>query len=115
MKVIISGSRIITDRKLVFETLDKSKFEITELISGGARGVDVIGEDWARQKNIPVKTYRPHYEIENPKAAPFIRNMDMARDGEALIAIWKNESRGTHHMIQCMLKLHKPVEIIKVW
>lgn len=114
MKVIISGSRTYNDKTLIWKTLDESKFPITELISGGAQGVDLIGEEWAHSKNIPVKTYKPHYAIENPKYAPLIRNADMAQVGEALIAIWKDNSRGTAHMIKCMTDLGKPVEVIKV-
>jgi len=111
MKVIIAGSRTCHDKEMVWGTLDTSKFEITTLISGGAQGVDQLGEEWARSKNIPVKVYKPHYAIENPQNAPLLRNTDMARDGDALIAIWKDQTRGTAHMISCMQKLNKPIEI----
>jgi hypothetical protein len=114
VKVIIAGSRTCHDGSLVWKALDESKFEITELISGGAQGVDTLGENWARSKNIPVKTYKPHYAIENPRVAPLLRNTDMARDGDALIAIWKDQSRGTAHMIECMEKAGKPMEIIRI-
>lgn len=114
MKVVISGSRTIKDKDLVWKALNDSKFEVTELISGGAQGVDKLGEDWARSKNIPIKVYKPHYAIENPKYAPLLRNMSMAQDGDALVAVWENGSRGTAHMIGCMEKLGKPVEIIKI-
>jgi hypothetical protein len=114
MKVVISGSRTCNDKELIYKTLNESKFEITELISGGAQGVDLIGEEWARSKNIPIKCYKPHYAIENPRYAPLLRNADMAQYGDALIAIWKDNSRGTKHMISCMEKLNKPMEIIKV-
>jgi hypothetical protein len=114
MKVVISGTRTIDDKKLVWDALENSKFEITELVSGGAIGVDRLGEEWARSKNIPIKVYKPHYAIENPKYAPLIRNADMAKYGDALIAVWKDESRGTAHMIKCMTDLKKPVEITLV-
>lgn len=114
MKVIVAGSRTCCDKELVWKALDKTKFEITTLISGGAQGVDQLGEAWARSKNIPVLQYKPHYAIENPRVAPLLRNTDMAQDGDALIAIWKEHSRGTEHMIGCMRKLNKPVEIIIV-
>jgi hypothetical protein len=114
MKVIVAGSRTIKDKDLVWKALDETKFEITELISGGAQGVDQIGEAWARSKNIPIKVYKPHYAIENPRYAPLLRNTSMAQDGDALIAIWKDKSRGTEHMIGCMRALNKPVEIINI-
>jgi len=111
MKVIIAGSRTCHDKELVWRALEESKFEITTLISGGAQGVDILGEEWARSKNIPVIQYKPHYAISNPQYAPLLRNTDMARDGDALIAIWKDQTRGTAHMISCMQKLNKPIEI----
>lgn len=114
MKVIIAGSRTCDDKKIIWGALDNSKFEITELISGGAIGVDRIGEDWAKSKKIPVTIYRPHYGVENPRYAPLLRNTDMAQNGDALIAIWKNKTRGTAHMIQCMKDLGKPIEIIEI-
>lgn len=114
MKVVVAGSRTIKDKDLVWKALNETKFEITELISGGAQGVDQLGEEWAHSKNIPIKVYKPHYAIENPRYAPLLRNTNMAHDGDALIAIWKDESRGTEHMIGCMKKLNKPVEIIYV-
>ena len=114
MKVIVAGSRIIDDKKLVWDSIDKSKFNITTLISGGAIGVDILAEDWAKAHKIPILQYKPHYSIYNPKEAPLLRNQDMARDGEALIAIWKDGTRGTEHMINCMKKQNKPIEIIKV-
>lgn len=113
MKVIVAGTRTITDKKIVWDALDNTKFEITELISGGARGVDRMGEEWAKSKNIPIKQYLPHYNIDNPHYAPLLRNNSMAQDGDALIAIWDGQSRGTKHMIGCMEGYKKPVEIIK--
>lgn len=114
MKVVISGSRTIKNKNLVWKLLNESKFKITELISGGAQGVDTFGEEWARSKNIPVKVYKPDYTIQNPKYAPLLRNQKMAEIGDALIAIWENRSRGTAHMIECMEKLNKPMEVIKI-
>jgi hypothetical protein len=114
MKVVVAGTRTIKDKDVVFKALNNTAFEITELFSGGAQGVDQIGEEWARSKNIPIKVYKPHYAIENPIHAPLLRNVSMAQDGDALIAIWKDESRGTAHMINCMRKLNKPIEIILI-
>jgi len=114
VRVVISGSRTIKDKNLVWKALNESKFTITELISGGAQGVDTLGEAWARSKNIPVKVYRPDYSLPNPKYAPLLRNQKMAEVGDALVAIWADGSRGTAHMIGCMEKLHKPMEVTKI-
>ena len=44
MKVIVTGSRIINDPAVVERAIDESGFTITELVSGGARGVDRLAE-----------------------------------------------------------------------
>jgi hypothetical protein len=97
MKVIIAGSRDILNRDVVENAIIESGFEITEVVSGGARGVDSIGEWWAREKKIPVKRFAPDWNKHGKAAGP-IRNQQMAEYADALIAVW-NGSRGTKDMI----------------
>ncbi len=98
MKTIIAGSRSIHDRKIVEEAIKASGFTITEVVSGGARGVDAVGECWARDNNIPLKRFLAKWHVQGKRAGP-IRNGEMAEYAEALIAIWDGESRGTQDMI----------------
>lgn len=98
MRTIIAGSRGITDRKIVEEAIRASGFTITEVVSGGARGVDSIGECWGRDNSIPVKQFLAKWHVQGKRAGP-IRNSEMAEYAEALIAIWDGESRGTLDMI----------------
>ena len=54
MKLIIAGSRSITDKNIVQKVFNRSilKLEdITEVVSGGAIGVDRLGEKWAKSHN----------------------------------------------------------------
>lgn len=114
MKIIVAGSRTISDKDFVFVTIDKTKFNITELVSGGAKGVDSTAEEWAKSRNIPIKRFLPHYTIDNAKFAPLLRNTDMATYADGLIAIWDGKSKGTRHMINCMKSLNKPIEISEI-
>ena len=43
MKVIIAGSRNFTDYKVLQDAIKNSGFKITEVVSGGAKGVDSLG------------------------------------------------------------------------
>lgn len=97
MKVIIAGSRTILDKRLVDQAVAESGFQITEVVSGGARGVDALGEQWAKANSIPCKIFLADWSSE-PKAAGFIRNTKMAEYADALIAV-TNGSNGTRHMI----------------
>ena len=113
MKVIIAGSRDITDKKIVEGAIKESGFEITELVCGMARGIDIIGFDWAKLNNIPIKRFYPNWR-RFYKAAGKVRNKEMALYADALIAAWDEKSKGTKHMISCMSKAMKPFHI-KIW
>lgn len=99
MKTIIAGGRDITDYNLVLDAVHASSFDITEIVSGGARGVDQLGERIGREFNIPVKVFPADWDTHGKRAGP-IRNAQMADYAEALIAVWDGQSRGTANMIQ---------------
>lgn len=103
MKVIIAGSRSITDYSVVAEAVEKSGFEITEVVSGCAGGVDRLGEKWAKNHKIPIKKF-PAQWSKYGKSAGYVRNGAMARYADALIAVWDGVSRGTKHMMDLAKK-----------
>ena len=113
MKVIIAGSRSITNYQHVYQAWLNSKFDLTEIVSGGARGVDSLGEELAKELDIPVKRFIPHWR-EYGKKAGILRNVEMAEYADALIAVWDGRSKGTAHMIAHFAKTKKPFYIEKV-
>ena len=98
MKTIIAGSRDITDYETVRAAVDASGFHISAVVSGKARGVDRLGEQWAREYSVPVKEFPADWNRHGKAAGP-IRNRQMADYAGALIAIWDGESHGTKDMI----------------
>ena len=111
MKTIIAGSRNITDYGILEAAIAASGFQVTEVISGGARGVDSLGEWFANKNKLPLTIINADWG-KFGRAAGHIRNDEMAKVGQALIAIWDGESRGTAHMIDCAYK--KGLEVF-VW
>ena len=99
MKVIVAGSRSIADIKVVTQAIEESGFEVDEVVSGTARGVDTIGEEWAKSKGIPVKKFPADWNGLG-KRAGFVRNAEMADYADALVAVWDGKSRGTENMIE---------------
>jgi hypothetical protein len=79
----------------------KCGWKITHVISGTAEGADTLGEEWARKNSIPVTRRPAKWRVNGvlDKGAGFKRNEEMAREGEALIALWDGQSRGTRDMI----------------
>lgn len=106
MRVIIAGSREGISYEQVVASISSCplRFSITEVVSGFAtRGVDLYGEKWAKVNRLPVKRF-PAQWIKFGRRAGFVRNLEMARYADALIAIWNGTSRGTKHMIETARK-----------
>jgi len=72
--------------------------EVTEVVSGTARGVDQGGELWASVQGRPVKRFPADWDTYG-KSAGHRRNAEMAKYADALVAIWDGKSRGTANMI----------------
>lgn len=115
MKTVIAGSRSIASRLELVLAIQESRFDITEVVSGGAIGVDTLGEDWARMQDVHVVRFLPDYKIPNPKIAPLIRNEQMAKYSDCAVILWDGKSTGTLNMIKNMYKLNKPVYIRMVF
>ena len=109
MKTIIAGSRCINDKEKVFNILSSFVKDITEVVSGEAKGVDRIGEDFAVHIGVPVKPFKPNWNdlkvpgviIKENKYGKYNanagkdRNIKMAEYADALIAIWDGKSTDT--------------------
>ncbi len=98
MKTIIAGGRNIHDYTLVLSALEESTFKPTEIVSGMAPGVDTLAIQFANENNLPLIEFHADWNQYKRAAGP-IRNRQMAEYGDALVAIWDGESRGTMNMI----------------
>ena len=108
MKIVIAGSRTITDINILLKAIKLSEYEITredEIVSGGARGVDSLGEKYAKNKGIAVKLFKPNWD-KYGKSAGVIRNYEMAKYCDRAIVI-HNGSSGSLNMIKNLIKFNK--------
>lgn len=108
MRIIIAGSRNITDKKLVESVIENCLYPIDQIVCGGAKGVDLLGKEWAESQGIDVALFLPDWN-KYGKGAGMVRNMEMGNYADALITIWDGKSRGTKHMIDYMRRLGKAV------
>ena len=113
MKVIVAGSRSIKNYDLVEKAIKDSGFYITEILSGCAGGVDEIGEQYAARHGIPVIHFEPNWGTYG-KGAGMIRNEEMAKVADALIAVWNGKSVGTKNMIERAKKKGIQVKVVVV-
>ena len=112
MKVIIAGSRDITDYYLLEETVKESGFDIKTVISGYARGVDMLGVEYAIIHSTALIVIKADWDRYG-KSAGYRRNGEMLEMADALIAI-TNGSKGTKHMIDIATKKGIPVYVKEV-
>ena len=114
MKIIIAGSRNISDGFALSSVMREAgyilKENIDEIVSGGARGVDRLGEVYAKEQGITIKRFPADWE-QYGKAAGYIRNAEMAEYADALVVLWDGQSKGTLHMINTAAKKGMPVFI----
>lgn len=116
MRVIIAGDREFDNYDMLEKAIEQSGFEITEVVSGGARGADQLGEMWAKAHKIPVKVFEADWNNIKAKGAivkvnqwnkkynanaGFERNQQMADYADALIALQPDGvTPGTQDMIK---------------
>ncbi len=98
MKLLITGSRYLTDYELVSREI--AALCPALIIHGAASGADTLAQDYAEYNHIPVIQY-PADWIKYGKAAGPIRNTQMLKEGkpDMVLAFLHENSRGTKHMI----------------
>lgn len=107
---IVAGSRSVSSLETVEQALLESRMYPTTIVSGAARGADKLGEQLADKYDIKKTIVAADWDTYG-KQAGMIRNTQMAKQADSLIAIWDGRSKGTKHMIDTMSKLSKPVYV----
>jgi hypothetical protein len=98
MREIIAGSRGITDYRTVCQAVRDSGFTIRRVVSGTAAGVDTLAIRYAREHSLPCDRFPAEWSRWG-RSAGYRRNVTMADQADALIAVWDGKSLGTKHMI----------------
>ena len=98
---------VIGSRNLKINNLDKYiPSNATEIVSGGAKGIDTCAKRFALNNNIKYTEFLPEYEIYG-KAAPLKRNLQIIDYCDLIIAFWDGKSRGTKFVIENSKKYGK--------
>lgn len=108
MKLAIIGSRNINN-------IDISKhitLTPSQIISGGAKGVDTLAADYAAINNIDLLVIKPDYKAHR-QGAPIRRNEKIVQLCDQVLAFWDGSSSGTKYVIDYAQKLGKHVTIVK--
>lgn len=106
MKIAVIGSR-----GLRVDDLGKYLPEnTTEIVSGGAKGVDTSAKEYAEKNNIKLTEFLPEYE-KYGRGAPLRRNLQIIGYADKVLAFWDGTSRGTKYVIDNCKKQNKKVTV----
>lgn len=115
-RVIIAGSRDFTDYHFLSSVMDRllSNYEQEDIqiVCGMAKGADTCGESYAKEHGYEIRYFQADWGRYGTAAGP-IRNEEMARNADALVAFWDGKSPGTKSMIQLAQKYNLQIRVKK--
>ncbi len=100
-RVIIAGSRDFNNYEYLCNTMDyllSKKTDDITIVCGECRGADTLGKKYAVEHGYNIASYPADWN-KYGKSAGHIRNTEMAKNADALVAFWDGISRGTKDMI----------------
>ena len=106
MKVAVIGSRGLHVDHLE-DYLPKG---VTEIVSGGAKGIDTCAKDYALRHGLKLTEFLPEYE-KYGRGAPLRRNITIIEYADLVLAFWDGKSRGTKYVIDNCKKRNIPVAV----
>lgn len=102
---------VIASRGLCINNLGKYLPQgTTEIVSGGAKGVDTSAKTYALSHDIKLTEFLPEYN-KYGKGAPLKRNITVIEYSDVVIAFWDGKSRGTKYVIDNCKKRNIPIRI----
>lgn len=109
MKIAVVGSRSFHNYEKLKSVLQR--YEITEVISGGAVGADALAKKYAQEFNINLTEFIPDWKTYG-RGAGVIRNKEIVMQADKVIAFWDGVSNGAKMTISFAKKLDKDVLVI---
>lgn len=108
MKIAIIGSR-----NLKVTNLERYLPEgATEIVSGGARGIDTCAREYALAHSLKLTEFLPDYGRYG-RRAPLVRNDEIIAYSDEVLAFWDGKSRGTKYVIDHCKRQNKKVTVYK--
>ena len=106
MKVAIIGSRNLG----VIGLENFLPENVTEIVSGGAKGIDTCAREYANANGITLTEFLPNYKRYG-RGAPMKRNLEIIAYADFVLAFWDGKSRGTKYVIDNCKKQGVPIKV----
>lgn len=114
-KIAIVGFRSFSSFEQ-FQALDEfilskiSEQDIESVVSGGAKGADILGAEFAVAHSKEIHVHLHDWDIYG-KRAGMIRNHNIIKEADVVFAFWDGKSNGTRHSIKLAKELGKKLYI----
>lgn len=114
MNIAIVGGRDFNDYTLLKESIlayIDTHEKPENIVSGGAKGADILATQFATEMGIPLLIFKPDYQRYG-RGATLVRNTQIIENAEVVFAFWDRQSKGTKDSIKKAEKLEKELYII---
>lgn len=113
MKIAVVGGRDFTDYDLVKSSiLDNYNLDdLSEVVSGGAKGADSLGAKFAKEYNLKLTEFKPDWK-KYGRGAGFVRNKLIIEHADVVFAFWDGKSKGTANSINIAKRSNKTLRVI---
>ncbi len=109
MKVAIVGSRGLR----IEDFTPYLPEETTEIVSGGAKGIDTCAAEYARTHGLVLTEFKPDYRRFG-RGAPLKRNVEIVDYADFVLIFWDGASRGSRFVIDACMKAGKDHRVIEM-
>ncbi len=109
MRVAVIGSRGLTVEDLGKYLPDRT----TEIVSGGAKGIDTCAREYAASHGIKLTEFLPEY-AKYGRGAPLKRNITIIQNSDIVLAFWDGSSHGTKFVIDKCREMGVEVKVIRL-
>ncbi len=106
MRIAVVGSR-----KVIVTDFEANIPDCSEIVSGGAKGVDTCAAEYARSRGLKLTEFLPQYERYG-RAAPIMRNKEIVDYSDKVLVFWDGQSKGALSVIKYAEKVGKPCKVI---
>jgi hypothetical protein len=115
-RLIVAGGRDFADYKMLSAHLDKllenkAQTHTVVIISGLARGADLLGKRYGEEHGYHVVEF-PAFWGEQGKSAGYKRNAAMRQYTDAVVCFWNGQSKGTGEMINTCKQEGLPIRVV---